>query len=61
MAGMNFKVKNEAEKELFKKFAGAKGMSFSSWVRSLMFHDIATTEQSHLDKIKLIMERGENA
>ena len=56
MAGMNFSVGSIDEREMFKDFAKAKGMSLSSWVRSLMVMDIATTDQSQLDKIEQIMK-----
>ena len=58
MATMTFKVDNDAEKETLKNFAKAKGLNLSSWVRSLMFMDIATTEQGQLDKIEQIMKRN---
>ena len=58
MATMTFKVDNDEEKELLKSFAKAKGLNLSSWVRSLMFMDMATTDQSQLDRIEQIMKRN---
>jgi hypothetical protein len=56
---MTFKVEDDHEKKVFKEFARAKGMTLSSWVRHLIFNDIATTEQSHLDKVASVMSRQE--
>ena len=56
MATMTFKVEDEHEKEILKSFAKAKGLNLSSWVRSLMFNDIANTDQEQLNKIALIMK-----
>lgn len=53
---LTFKTEGPHETELFKNFAGAKGMNLSNYVRSLIFKDIATTPQSELDAVKKLLE-----